>query len=309
MTESNAGAKSSEAALLELLDVDLAERVRRLELFSRLRVEGLHSGDSPSPLKGFSSDFLQHRAYFHGDDLRRLDWRAFARTDRLVMKEYEELTDTRMAVVLDVSGSMGYAGAGFSKLEFAMRCSALLFYLMHLQQDPFGLFLFAENVRDKVSFGASRQHLLRVFERLVCLKAEGETRFEPCIYQLENTLRRRGIVVVFSDFMDDAERLCKAMGRLRMRGHDVIAFQVVDPSERELDYVDFTRFRDMETGEIVALDPTIVRAEYRRQFDAHQRRLNEHCLAHGLDFRVLSVRDEFEVAIGDYLRHRMSLNL
>lgn len=309
MSQNHSNVADNDAVMLSLIDGDVAERLRQLELFSRLRVEGMCSGDSPSPLKGFSSDFMQHRAYFHGDDLRRIDWRALARTDRLVIKEYEELTDTRMAVVVDVSGSMGYAGDGFSKLQFSVHCAALLFYLMHLQQDQFGLFLFGENVAEKTAFGSSRLHLRRVFQQLVQARPAGGTLFEPCFQHLEKSLRRRGVVVIFSDFMDDAARLGKAMGRLRMRGHDVIAFQVVDPSERELDYVDFTRFRDMEDGSIVGLDPTAIREEYRRQFDAHQVRLNEHCLAQGLDFHVLDVHKEYEFVIGEYLRHRMSLEL
>lgn len=296
------------SAVAQLLDGEVAERLRQLELFSRLRVEGMCAGDSPSPLRGFSSDFMQHRAYFPGDDLRHLDWRVLGRSDRLVIKEYEEFTNARMAVVLDASGSMGYAGPAFSKLEFAVRCAALLFYLMHLQHDQFGLFLFHADVVERAGFGGSRLHLQRVFEQLVRAAPGGETHFERCFQRLERRLRRRGIVVVFSDFMEDAARLGKAMGRLRLRGHDVIAFQVVDPSERELDHVDFTRFRDMEDGSITAVDPPTVRLEYRRQFDAHQRRLKERCLAHGLDFRVLPVRDEYEAVIGDYLRHRMSLN-
>ncbi len=300
---------SSSDPISSILTGDLVDRLRRLELFSRNRVVGNRTGDNASPLRGFSSDFLQHRQYFAGDSLRYLDWRVLAKSDRLVVKQFEELTNAPLYVLLDGSGSMGYAGVSYSKLEYAIRCAAILFYLMHLQQDTFGLWVFSEKVADRVPSGGSRRHLRHIFERLVSVQAAGETNFEGCLRQVEMQATRKGIVVVLSDFMAPPERLAKAMGRLRLRGHDLLVFHITDPTERQLDYVDFTRFRDLENGEVLGADPLTIGEEYTRQFDLHQLKLREECLAHGLDFVALPVSDDFETPMGDFLRHRMELML
>ncbi len=296
-------------AFASLLSGDLIERLRRLELFSRERVAGNRSGDNPSPLRGFSSDFLQHRQYFAGDSLRYLDWRVLAKSDKLVVKQFEELTNTPMYVILDTSGSMRYQGATYSKLEFAIRCAALLTYLMHLQQDTFGLWVFRETVVSRLPIGGSRRHLGRLFEVLITLEAEGETDYERAFQQVEAQATRRGIVIVISDFLVPPEEIARQMGRLRLRGHDVLAFQVVDPSERELQYVDFTRFRDLENGELIGADPLAIGDEYKRLFLLHEENLKKACLARGIDLVPLEVSDDFESALGNYLRHRMELML
>jgi uncharacterized protein (DUF58 family) len=293
--------------LASLLSGEMVERVKQLELFCRLRVDGSRPGENRSKLAGFSTDFLQHRQYFPGDNLRYLDWRVLARTDRLVVKQHEELTNAEMAVLLDTSGSMAFAGEGMSKLDFAVRCAAILTYLMCLQGDSFSLYLFNEVAADHVRRGSGRRHLRRVFEKLVSVTPRGETRFTECFREAEARLTRKGLVAVLSDFMAEPEPIAKSLGRLRMRGHDVIAFQVFDRDEREMDFVDLTRFRDLEDGSILAADPLLIQAEYRRQFDRHQLRIKEQCLAHGVDHVVLPVADEYDEVIGDYLRRRAAL--
>jgi len=333
-------AEQGSNAVTSLLSSDVAERVKQLELFCRLRVEGSRSGENKSKLVGFSTDFAQHRQYFPGDNLRYLDWRALARTDRLVVKQHEDLTNAEMAVLLDASGSMAFAGqggccataglssrvfrpgtvgqadrgtggpqGGLSKLEFSVRSAAILTYLMYLQGDSFSLYLFSESTADRVPRGSGRRHLLRVFEKLVAARPGGETRFAECFREVEARLTRKGLVAVLSDFMAEPEPIARSLGRLRMRGHDVIAFQVFDPDEREMDFVDLTRFRDLEDGSILAADPLLIQAEYRRQFDQHQLMIKEGCLAHAVDHVVLPVADEFDKVIGDYLQRRAALML
>ena len=292
---------------MSLLSAEMVERLRQLELFSRLRVEGAMAGENRSRRIGQGMDFARHRQYFPGDNLRDIDWRILGRTDRLVVKQYEEQTNADMTVVLDTSGSMGYAGQSMSKMDFAVRCAAVLTYLMHLQRDSFSLVAFGASAADTVGRGSGRRHLRRVFEKLVALRPAGETRFAECFAQVELRLKRRGLVVVLSDFMDEPGALARAMARLRMASHDVIAFQVFDPSERDLEFVDFTRFRDLETGEAIGADPLAIRTEYRRQFERHQLAMKEACLAHAIDHVLLAVADEYDEAIGDYLRRRAAL--
>ena len=292
----------------QILDGEVAERVRRLEIFSRLRVEGSRAGDNRSPFRGFSTDYLQHRQYSQGDSLRFLDWRVLAKTDRLYVKQFEQHTNAEMVVAVDVSGSMRFRGQeAFSKYEFAVRTAAILFYLMNLQRDTSSLFLFSESLTTRVPRGSSRQHLQRVLATLAMAEPAGGTRFELCFRLLESMLSRRGLIVVLSDFMDEPDTVAKALGRFRMQRHDVIALQIVAPSEERLPFVDFTRFRDLEDASVVGLDPLLVSREYERQFAEHGRLLREACLTQRVDHATLPVCDEYDVPVGEYLRRRQAL--
>lgn len=291
-------------AISSILTGDVVERVRALELFARVRVEGSRLGDNRSPLLGLSPEFVQHRQYLHGDSLRHVDWRILAKTDRMMTKRFQEFTNTRVAIALDISGSMSYRGLGFTKHEYALRCAAILFYLLSLQRDAFSLCLFTGEAVEWTDSGSSRRHLAQIFERLVSSQAAGTTTIAPSLERIQLRLNQRGLLVVFSDFMDDPAAIASSLGRLRVRGHDVIAFQVIDPSERELDFVDFTQFRDLEDGTLLAADPLLIREEYRKRFLAHQLELKEQCLAHGIDHAALEVSDHYDAMLGDFLRRR-----
>ena len=307
MTNAVETAASHADPVTSLLSGDLVERLRQLEIFCRERVEGRRAGDNRSPLTGSSPDFLQHRPYFPGDDPRRLDWRVLARTDKSVIRQYEEVTNLEMTVIVDRSGSMGYAGRSLSKHEYAVRCAAILMYLMFQQKDDFALILFGKDAAERCPAGGTRLRLRRAFEKLIASQPAGETHFDACFRQVESRVTRRGIVVVLSDFMDDPQKLARTMGRLRLRGHDVIALQIFDPTECELEFVDFTRFRDLEDGELIGVDPLLIRDEYRRQFQQHTETLRAQCLAQGIDFAALPVGDNYEAAMSQYLRHRQAL--
>lgn len=291
-------------AISSILSGDVVERIRALELFARQRVEGSRLGDNRSPLLGVSPEFVQHRAYLPGDNLRHVDWRIVAKTDRMMTKRFAEFTNTRAAVALDISGSMAYQGAGMSKHEYALRAAAILFYLMSLQRDAFSLCLMEGKGLEWTDSASSRRHLALVFERLLSARPQGAAELPTTIERLGHRLRGRGLLIVISDFMDDPMAIATAIGRLRVRGQDVIAFQVFDAGERDIDFVDFTQFRDLEDGSLIAADPLLIREEYRRHFLAHQLQLKEQCLAHGVDFAALEVSDHYEILIGDYLRRR-----
>jgi uncharacterized protein (DUF58 family) len=300
-------AKGSPVA--SILTGDIVERIKQLELFSRLRVEGALAGENRSPFKGFSSDFLQHREYNRGDNLKYLDWRVYGKTDKLYIKEFEHVTNAPVNLIVDISASMDFQGEGFSKHEFTVRCAGLLAYLMFIQRDDFGLFLFNDSLVEHIRPASSSRHLNRVFERLVSITPAGETDFKQCLFHAEARASRRGLVAVLSDFMDDPAVIARGLGRFRMEGHDVIAFQVYDELESELQTIDFTRFRDLETEEITAVDPLLIRDEYRRQFLLHQHDMKSECLRHGVDHVLLPVSDDFDRVMGDYLRRRMALML
>jgi uncharacterized protein (DUF58 family) len=288
-----------------LIGGELADRIRQLELFSRFRVEGTLHGPNKSPFKGFTADFLQHRQYFPGDNLKYLDWRVYGKTDKLFIREYEELTNARLSVILDLSGSMGHQSGAYSKHGFAIRAAAILLYLAQLHRDSFGVSFFREGAESRVPFGSGRTHLMRAYQALLEAGAEGGTDFEQGLRETTGPLRRRGLTVVLSDFMGDPEAIGKRLAHLRLRGSDVIAMQVFDPQERELDFNTITRFHDPEGPEILVVDPQLVRRQYAEAFEAHQVALKEACRRRGFEHVALPVADEFHVPVLEYIHWRL----
>ena len=288
-----------------LLGGDLADQLRRIELFSRFQVEGLLNGHNRSPLIGFSTDFRQHRQYFPGDNLKHLDWRVYGRSGRLVVRQYEENTNARISVVIDVSGSMNHAGDALSKWDFALRTAAILLHVAFLHRDAFALTGFGEARERHVSFGSGKTHLLRCFRTLLGDGAGGGTDFDKGLDGAIAPIRKRGLTVVLSDFMDAPEAIAKKLARLRFQGSDVIALQVIEPSERDLDFNTITRFHDLESPEVLAVDPQLIRRKYRQAFDEHILALKDACRRHGFEHRELVVQDDYAVPVLEYLRWRM----
>lgn len=302
------GKNTANPAVASLVAPRVLEQVRQLELFSRFRAEGFLHALSKSPFKGFSSDFLQHRQYYPGDSLRYLDWRAYGKSERLFVKEFEEETNLRLSVILDVSHSMAHRGSSvLSKHEFAVRCAAVLFHLAMLQRDSFSFAGFNVARTAHVPFGTGQQHLHRVLESVVGAEAGGSTDFPNALRASTRPLRRRGLAIVLSDFMDDPGRIVPHLACLHHRGSDVIAMQVYDPSERELDFATTVRFHDLEGPEVIVVDPALIQRQYQREFDAHQAAMKEACRNSGFDHVAIAVCDDYHVPLMAYLRRRMEL--
>lgn len=293
---------------------ELADRIRELELFSRLRVQGVLQGSNPSTLKGFTSDFRQHRQYYPGDNLKYLDWRVYGKSERLFIREFEELTNAQVTVVLDISGSMAvgraslaaseHGGSPYSKHDFAVRNAAILLYLACLQRDQFSLALFRTDRVLHLPFRSGRSHLLRTFAALLEPEAAGGTDFLRGLANSTAHVRRRGLTVVLSDFMDDPELIVRQLSSLRFRGSDVLALQVFDPAEADVDFNSVTRFHDPENHDVVVVDPLLVRREYQHAFLAHQEAMRDACRQRGFDHALLPLGGAFERPIFEYLRWR-----
>ena len=292
-----------------LLEGSLADRIRQLEIFSRFRVEGILHGLDKSPFKGVTSDFLQHRQYFPGDNLKYLDWRVYGKSERLVIREYEELTNVRVSVILDISGSMNYRGSSMTKHEFAIRSIAILLYLAMIHQDSFSVTTFRTGCVDRVPFGGGKIHLLRAFHHLLSTAPAEGTDFVRGLGGATAGSRRRGLTIVLSDFMDDPEIIMKVLARVRYQGSDVISMQVYDPSERELDFNSITRFHDPEGPEVLVVDPQLIQRQYRVAFDEHIVNLRTACQRHGFEHVALPVCDQYDVPVLEYIRHRMEMFL
>ena len=296
---------TSFAEAFSLLDGELLDRIRNLELFSRFRVEGVLNGLNKSPFKGFSTDFVQHRQYHPGDPLRYLDWRLLGKTDKLFIRQFEEHTNARISVILDVSGSMGFKSESMSKHEFAVRTAAILFFLASVHRDSFSFSSFRTALVNQVPFGSGQGHLHRVLSALLEQSPAGGTDFQNGLDKSTAHIRRRGLTVVLSDFMDDPDIFVKRLSHLRFKGSDVIVMQVYDPAECELDFTTVTRFHDPEGPEVLVVDPPLLQKQYRQAFNEHMVNIKDACRHHGFEHVALPVGDDYHVPILEFIHWRM----
>lgn len=291
-------------AVSDLLTTSAAARARQLEFLARTTVEGFLKGQNRAKLKGVSPEFLQHRMYMPGDDLRMLDWRILARTDRLVTREQQEFTNLDALLVLDSSGSMAYGREGMTKLEFAARCIAMLAYLFTQQNDRSGLALFGRKLQSFLPTGGGRKHLSEMFRRLSTATGDGETDMAGCAQFLLRQVTRRSVLLLFSDGYQDPDALVRGLSMLALKGHDVLFFQVYEPSETDLDFVGFTQFLDLESGQTDAADPVEIRQAYRDVFRDHQQRLRDGLLRAGVKFYPFPVQADYDLALAEIIRKR-----
>jgi uncharacterized protein (DUF58 family) len=276
-----------------------------LTLVARGLVEGFLGGVHRSPYKGSSVEFAEHRQYYPGDEIRHIDWRAYGKTDRYFVKEFEEETNLRAHILLDASGSMGYRGQGPSKLEYAQRVAAALAYLMLAQRDAVGLAVLDTRVRQFIPARASAKHLLHVTHTLAQTQPGGETALAPLWHRLATRLRRRGLVVLLSDGFEPVEPLLYALRALRQRRQEVIFFHVLAPEEIAFPFTRRTLFRDLEAaGRTVLADPHQLRQEYQRNFRAFCDRLREGMARLHVDYQLLRTDAPVDRALGAYLMRR-----
>lgn len=253
-------------ARYKYLDPRLVGRLRQVKLVARGVVEGFMTGLHKSPYLGFSTEFAEHREYSPGDDLRHLDWRLFARTDRHYVKVFEEETNVRCYLLLDVSGSMAYRGqraSGLSKLEYACYLAGALAYLMVKQRDPVGLVAFGSRIERFIAPRASAQHLGRILEELEKIRAGGGTGIGDTFHSLAERMKKRSLVVVLSDLLDEADQLRRAVHHFRYRKHEVLVFHVLDADEVDLPFNRLIDFVDLETGQRLQVDAAYIREAYR----------------------------------------------
>jgi len=283
-------------------------RYAGLTLLARNVVEGFLSGVHRSPFKGFSVEFAEHRQYTPGDEIRHIDWRAFGKTDRYYIKEFEEETNLKAYLLLDASGSMSFGGGKGrpSKFQYAQHVAASMAYMMLHQLDAVGLIVHDTAIRRLIPPKANPKHLLTVLKTLEATQPGGETSMAPLWHQLAGRfLKRRGMVIILSDFFDDIEALTKALRHLRHRNHEIILFQVLAPEEIDFPYKHLTQFRDLEhRGERMIVDARRLREEYLRNFRSFCEQLRQRSGKMHVDYHVLRTDQPVDRALGIYLSRR-----
>lgn len=288
-----------------LSDPTALAKFGKLEVVAKLVVEGYLIGQHKSPFKGASIEFVEHRQYYPGDEIRHIDWRAFGKTGKFYIKEYEDETNLRAYLLVDASGSMNYAGKTLSKWHYARQVAAAMGYLLLSQRDAVGMMTFDTAVRD-IAEPSTAAHS---FERIAALLGErepgGETSLGDVLAGIVPTLKRRSLVFVISDLFDEVEKVLAAMKELRHSRHEVVLLHIVAPEEEEFPFARPTQFRNLERlANRVLVDPHRLRKHYLENYRRFCKELAAGCGALGCDYFKLQTTDPYDRALGEYLDTR-----
>jgi uncharacterized protein (DUF58 family) len=287
------------------IDPAVLAKIGNLEFVARSVVDGVINGSHRSPYFGASVDFAEHRGYVPGDDIRRVDWRVFARTDKYYIKEFEADSNANFSVLLDVSKSMAF-GTRITKLDYAKTLAACLTYLVSKQRDRVGLVTFDEEIIDHVP--PSAKHVDVVLHALDRVQAKRPGRFGVPMRKLAEHFGRRGIVVVISDFYEEPDEVLDAVSLIRFRGNDVILFHVLDPAEIDFSFDDASSFEDLESGEQLPVVPDALREQYRAMIREHIAALTTKAAAQRVDYNLLNTSAPLDYALFNYMAIRDRLS-
>jgi uncharacterized protein (DUF58 family) len=288
-----------------ILDPTVLARIGDLELVARTVVQGFMHGLHRAPRLGHSTDFAEHRPYQPGDDIRRIDWRIYGRTDRHYVKEFEADTNAAVVLAVDVSRSMDYGSGAVRKFDYARMLAAALAWFSQRQGDRIGLVLYADGIREYVP--PSTRHLslvLHTLERATPAGVAGGAESIPLISEL---LTRTGVTVFVSDWYAEPSTVAQALGSVHARGHDVAAFHVIDPAERAFPFEEIASFEDLETQERVPVVPGTLRSRYQALYEAHLEGLRRELSTSGIDYAPIETSTPLDLALYEYLVRREAL--
>ncbi len=284
------------------LDPSVLAGISGLDLIAKTVVDGFVAGLHRSPDFGFSQEFAEYRAYAPGDDLRHVDWNLFARTERCYLKRYRGETNSQLTVLLDASNSMNYSSHSVSKMDYARYTAASLFYLaIHNQRDPAGLIVFDDEVRNYIRPSTRQGQLHRLLAGLEQAEPGARTDFGKPLAHFQEFLRRRGMVVMISDFYESPEKIVKTIEPLRFHGSEVVLFHVLDPKEIRPELRGPSILVDLETDQRLEVVPEYVKGEYCKKIDGHLEQMQERARAAGLDYHLLVTDRPLDAALSEYL--------
>jgi uncharacterized protein (DUF58 family) len=284
---------------------EVIQQVRRLDLKARFIVEGFMAGLHDSPYHGFSVEFSEHRKYVPGDDPGLIDYNAWARTDKLYVRKYRAETNLSCHLLVDQSSSMDFAsGAGLTKLEYAICLAAALGYLMTSQQDAVGLVTFDEQIRAFMPPHSTRRQLTSILAALARPPAGGKTRLAEVLHQVARRVPKRGLMILFSDLLDDETAVLEALHHILFRGHDLIVFHILDEMEANFSFTAPVRLEDPESGQSLTTDPESVRADYLERLAAFRARFRRELEGRKADFVPVDTSLPFDKALTSFLLSR-----
>jgi uncharacterized protein (DUF58 family) len=292
---------------MRFIDPKALTRIASLELIARTVVDGFISGLHRSPHLGFSVNFAEYRNYRPGDDIRKIDWKVYGRTDRFYVKEFEGETNTRIHVILDCSRSMAYRNQGIVKLEYGQFLAASLGYFAFKQRDAVGFLSYDDDIIDYIPARGSIGHLNTVLHAIERARVGERTDFSKALMNAAGRLRGQGIVIVISDLYDEPDNVMSGLRHLAFRGNDVIVFQLMDPAEIQFDFTAAAQFVDMETKAEMHVIPEYLRQEYRNLLSGQVSEYEKECRKDRMDYALIDTSKSLDSALFSYLVRRQQL--
>ena len=294
---------------LRFLHPSVLASISNMELRAKTVVAGFLNGLHKSPTRGFSVEFTDYRHYNYGDDIRRIDWKLYARSDKYYVKQFEDETNVRCHILLDCSASMGYQSAALSKLEYASTLASALAYFMTNQKDAVGLVTFDEKIREHLPSRYRRGHLMQILRTLARVQPGKRTNFMKPVTDLAFSLNRKSLIILISDLLDDQptdveESVVKAIRKLRFKGNDVIVFHVMDDAELKFPFEQISEFEDMESLETITTVPTAVRESYLHELENFCSLCQKQCWICGIDYHLVNTSEPMDTALSSYLMRR-----
>ena len=288
----------------DYLDQKVLERLSSLQLHARLPMIGSVSGKHRSPIRGSSLEFAEYRKYVPGDDPRRFDWRAYARNDRYYIKEFEADTNLRMCLVVDTSGSMNFAHDGMRKLDYARRIAGTLAYIAAQQGDAVGLYCAGTGFHKEIPPKRSTAHLSAVLDELGAMEASGETGLANVLHETAERVPQRALIIILSDLFIEPEVVRNCLDHLRFRKHDVAVFHLLEQRELALEFDRPMRFVDMEGGEPILADPTVIGAQYQRALEIYLEDMNTVIQETEVDYHRIRIDENYDDVLARFLLGR-----
>ncbi len=290
------------------LNPSTVSKLNSLELKARMVVEGFMVGLHKSPYHGFSVEFSQHRPYMQGDDLKSVDWKVYGKTEKYFIKQYEEESNLKSYIILDSSKSMDFkSGSNISKLNYSTILAAALSYLMIKQQDAVGLALYSEKINKLLPPKASRTYLQEILKLLSSVSAADKTNTSSSLGEIAEKIKRRGLVIIISDFFDDVDTVIKSLKKFSYKKNEVIVFQILDPVERSFAFGRDAIFKDMETLEEMTTQPYQIQKAYKDAMEEFTNRIKRECLNSNFDYNLIDTSTPFDTALYTYIQKRVRL--
>jgi len=289
---------------LKYLQPEVLSKLDNLQLIAKFAVEGFIVGLHKSPYHGFSVEFAEHKPYNQGDEVKNIDWKLFAKTDRYYVKEYEEETNLKSYILLDKSGSMNYQSGTISKFQYASYLAASLAYLMLKQQDATSLTLLDNKISTYIPPVAKRSHLDLILKNIHNARCEGETSISPLLHQMAEKINKIGMIILISDLFDDTDEILSALKHFRYLGHEVIVFQVMDKNELEFNFDRQTKFVDLENKNTLTTESQHIRKDYRVSVSNFIEDIKNKCLNNHIDYKFMTTDRTLDLGLVEYLNKR-----
>ena len=292
----------------QYLQPDTVSKLKGMELRARMVVEGFIAGLHKSPYHGFSVEFAEHRQYMPGDNIRDIDWKVYAKTDRYYIKQYEEETNLKGYLLLDCSASMRYQSGGqLTKFDYAGMLCGALGYMMLRQRDAVGVVTFDQKIRRYVPPRSKSGHLHVLLSEIANQQPSEQTDISNTLHEMAERIKRRGLVIILSDLLDDPDKIISGLRHFRYHKHEVIVFHILDPRERDFNFGGEALFKDMETGEEIATLPYQMKKEYAEKVAEFSETLQAACRQSNIDYHPIDTAMPFDQALYAFLAKRERL--